>query len=304
LPPEILERFASSREELPPGTASVYHPALLGQAKVHFVKASAGVDVWQDLTMLLPVEGQVPAETWAAAEEQEDGPPDLDKQPEARARFAALPSELTRAKRFSELATALKDHLYRHRKLQMWKCPALKEASAVGESEAEFRVRLGQLSREQRDAQVEKLRQKYAPKIAALEERIRKAQIKVEKEKSQASQQTLTTAISVGTSILGAMFGRKLRSSTNVTRAASSVRAASKIARERQDISDAAESVEALQQRLADLEAEFKAESDKLHAAMAPESLALEEVLVQPKKAEISVSPVILCWLPTAAAIE
>jgi hypothetical protein len=79
------------------------------------------------------------------------------------------------------------------------------------------------------------------------------------------------------------------------------MRAASKIARERQDISDAAESVEALQQRLMDLEAEFKAESDKVHAAMAPEGLEQEEVLVQPKKTEISVSSVILCWLPSGS---
>ena len=150
--------------------------------------------------------------------------------------------------------------------------PALKQTSTPDESEADFRVRLSQRGREQRDAQVEKLRQKYAPKIAALQERIRKAQIKVEKEKSQANQQTMTAVLSIGASILGAMFGRKLASTANVTRAASSMRQAGRIARERQDISDAAEGVEVLQQQLADLKAQFEAETEKLQAGLSPDS--------------------------------
>ena len=72
----------------------------------------------------------------------------------------------------------------------------LKQTSSPDESEAEFRVRLVQRAREQRDEQVESLRKKYAPKIASLEERIRKAQIKVEKEKAQASRN-----VSVGCTI-------------------------------------------------------------------------------------------------------
>ena len=122
--------------------------------------------------------------------------PDLETQPEAGAQFAELPGELSRPKRYSELSTALKDHLYRNRKLNLWKCAALKQTSQPDESEAEFRVRLGQLAREQRDGLVEKLRQKYAPKLASLQERIRKAQVKVEKEKSQANEKTLSAVSS------------------------------------------------------------------------------------------------------------
>jgi hypothetical protein len=277
----------------------LYRPALLGQAKVHFAQVANSIDVWQDVSLLLPVEDAVPAEGWAKAEEPEDGPPDLEAQPEGSAQFGALPGELSRPKRYSELVTALKDHLYRNRKLRLWKCAALKQTSKADESEADFRVRLSQAGREQRDAQVEKLRQKYAPKIAALEERVRKAQIKVEKEKSQANQQSMTAVLSIGGSILGALFGRKLASTANVTRAASSMRQASKIARERQDISDASEGVEVLQQRLTDLEAEVKAETENIQAGLLAEGLALQEVLIQPKKSEISVSQVALVWVPS-----
>jgi hypothetical protein len=284
LPPDLIERFLARRANLPQGASLLYRPALLGQVKLHFSNASAGVDAWQDVALRLPVEGEVPAETWAEADEQKNEL-EVERQPEAGARFAELPGELSRPKRYGELAKALKDELYRNRKLKLWKCPPLKRTSSLGQSETDFRIALSHLAREQRDEQVEKLRQKYAPKFAALEDRKRRAEIKVEKEKSQANQQTLTAMLSMGTSILGAMFGRKLVSITNLNRAATSARAAGRIARERQDISDAAESVETLQQRLAELDAEFKAETEKVQAGLTAENCRSKKSSCSPRRA-------------------
>jgi hypothetical protein len=297
LPPDVVERFAARRSNLPQGASVLYRPALLGAARMHFTHTAGGVDVWQEVSLLLPIDETLPADVWGTGEDCVEGP-EFDNQPEAEAKFAPLPAELSRPKRYSELATSLKDYLYRNRKLKIFKCAALKQFSSGGESEPDFRVRISQLGREQRDAQVEKLRQKYAPKLAALEERIRKAQVKVEKERSQASQQTMNTMLSVGASILSAVFGRKLMSTTNVTRAASSMRHAGRIARERQDVADAAEGVEVLQQRLADLSTQFQGETENLEAGLSPDSLELEEVPVQPKKSDISVTQVALVWQP------
>jgi hypothetical protein len=297
LPPQITERFAARRADLPTGSRLIYRPALLGRAKLHFAQTAARVDCWQDLAMLLPVDDAVPAETWAHAENR-DEEIDFDTQPETAAAFAALPAELSRPKRYSELATSLKNHLYRNQKLRLWKCPSLKQTSTLEESESEFRVRLSQRAREARDAEVESLRKKYAPKFAMLHELLRKAQIKVEKEKSQVGEKSLSATLSFGASILGALFSRKLTSVGNISRAATSVRQAGRIARERQDVNDANEGVEVLQQRLSNLEAQFQAESEKIQADLAPDKLPLEEVTVKPKKSEINVEPVTLVWLP------
>ena len=72
------------------------------------------------------------------------------------------------------------------KELELLKSPRLEQSSNPGESERDFRVRLQQHAREQRDAAVEKLRQKYAPKIAALEERRRRSEQAVERESEQA----------------------------------------------------------------------------------------------------------------------
>ena len=73
------------------------------------------------------------------------------------------------------------------------------------------------LARELRDKNVEKLRSDYAPKLTALEERIRKAQQRVEKEQSQAGERTTQAYLSVGSSLLGALLGRKAASAANVS---------------------------------------------------------------------------------------
>jgi len=304
LPPEIVERFAARRANLPQGAKVLYKPALLGQAKVHYTQTTAGVDVWQDVALMMPVDGPLPPELWQAVNGELESGPDLETQPEAGASFAELPGEISRPKRYSELSTALKDHLYRNRKLNLWKCAALKQTSQPGESEAEFRVRLGQLAREQRDTQVEKLRQKYGTKRQNLIERIRKAEARKDKEKSQATQQWLSTAISIGTTFLSAINGRKMFSASNVARAGSAARAGGRVLREQQDIADATESVEALKEQLAALDAEGEAETQKIRDGMQSDSLLLEPIEIAPKKSEINVSGVTLVWQPWIARLD
>ncbi|MFN0021635.1 MAG: ATP-binding protein [Pirellulaceae bacterium] len=304
LPPDITERFLPLRASIPSGGKLVYRPALLGVAKVHFAQAASGVDVWKGLSLIVPVEAELAPDIWTAAEVSEDDAPELEAAPSSSAQFSSLPADLSRPKKYTELATALKDQLYRSQKCQLWKCPALKQVSKAGETEADFRIRLSHTGRETRDAQLEKLRQKYAPKITSLTEQIRKAAVRVEKEKSQSTQQMLGTALSFGSTILSAFMGRKLTSVSNINKASSAMKNAGKVFREQQDVSQAGETVEAYKERLANLDAEFKAEAEKIQLGFDADQLQLEEVAIQPKKSDITVSQVLLLWEPWVVAAD
>ncbi len=298
LPPEITEFFIPARGEPDRGDKLVYRPALLGLAKVHFSQASASIDVWDAVSILIPVVDELALDPWDAGELSHDGPPELEKSPEEDAHFAAIPSQLAKPKQFAALTADLKEHLYRVHRLTCWKCKSPKEVSRPGESEADFRTRLGQSLREQRDREVEKLRQKFALKITGLHEQLRKAEQRKSKEEDQAKSQIWGTALSIGTTLLGAFMGKKTLSATNIGRAASSVRSASKLAKERTDVGYADENVEAVQQRLADLDAEFQTETEKIQAALDADVMSLEELTLQPKKSDISVDQVALVWTP------
>lgn len=120
-----------------------------------------------------------------------------------------MPSEAGKVKSYGIWSRSFADWLFKNQKIELFKSPSLKTLSKPNESERDFRIRLQEASREERDQLVERLRQKYAPKIAALEERIRRAEQAVAREEEQAKQQKLQTAISFGTALLGAFLGKK-----------------------------------------------------------------------------------------------
>jgi hypothetical protein len=192
----------------------------------------------------------------------------------------------------------LQTHLYRTQSLAIWTCAALREHSRPDETEADFRIRLQQRAREARDSAVETLRQRYASKFNTLKDQLHRAEERVAREKSQSRQQTFQTVLSVGTTVLGAFLGRKMISKTNLSSASSTMRSAGRAVREQQDVGRLEENAAVLQQRLADLEAEFEAEAKNLETAMSPENVVVEAKPIRPKKSEITDVQVRLAWLP------
>jgi hypothetical protein len=104
--------------------------------------------------------------------------------------------------------------------------------------------------------------------------------------------------------VLGALLGRKTISQTNVARAASAARAASRAVQQRGEVGPAGESLDALQRRYTKLETEFQGEVDQLEAALRPEAVELKPLALRPKKADITVEQVVLAWTPWKVEAE
>ncbi len=183
-------------------------------------------------------------------------------------------------------------------------CPDLKLFSQPDESEADFRIRLQTAAREQRDQEVEKLKKRYEAKFATLADQKRRAEQRVDREKSQYRQHQMQTAISFGTSILGALFGRKLASTTNVTRAASAMKGVGRSLEQRSDVGRAEESTEQIDEKISKLEAEFQEETAKIEHKSAADKLPVEEVPVQPRKTDIAIGTVCLLWTPWHVGVD
>jgi hypothetical protein len=223
---------------------------------------------------------------------------DLQKSPAAGARFAELPAPAARPKSYVTWEKEFASWLYSSQRLTLWKSPRLGELSLAGESERDFRVRLQQVAREHRDQAVDQLRQKYAPKIATLQDRIRRAQQTLDREEKQATDQKMQTAISFGATLLGAFMGRKALSSTTLGRATTAARGVSRAMKQQEDVGRVEETVESLQKQLAALEEEFRSETATLESKIDPQNEDLETFSVRPKKSGISVQLVALAWAP------
>jgi hypothetical protein len=248
--------------------------------------------------VLAPITDGPVAVDWDHAMPDDLASGDLEPGPADGAQFLPLPASAGKAKSYADWSKDFGGWLFRTQKVELFKSPSTKEVSKPGESERDFRVRLQQAGREQRDKAADALRQKYAPKITALQERIRRAQQLKEKQQAEARSSQVQAAISVGASILGAFLGRKTISATNIGRATTAIRSAGRVMKESKDVSQAEENVVTLQQQLADLETQFKSESETLAAATDPLNEKLETISLKPTKANIAVKLVTLAWTP------
>jgi hypothetical protein len=298
LPPEISQFFLPTRSNPPAGGRLVYRPMLFAIGKVYFTDTKAGIDTEQELAYVASFSDGAVSVNWQDAVAVDLSDSDLEREPTGGAAFDALPPDAGKSKSYEAWKRAFSDSLFRTAKLEVWKSTASKEASKPGESEREFRVRLQQLSREQRDLMAEKLRQKYAPKLAAIAERIRRAQQAVARESEQASQAKLQTAISFGATLIGAFLGRKVASAANIGKAATAARGVGRAMKESTDVARAGETVGALEQQQADLEAAFQAEVATLETKTDALTEPLQTVTVKPKKTNITARIVTLVWAP------
>jgi len=298
LSPEVSQYFMPLRGTRPEQARLLYRPGLLGSAQVRFTDPKRDIEVTQDVTSLTPVTTEVIPVTWEQTREVGLSAADLEREPAEEAEFGELPAAAGKSRSYETWKRELVSWLQRNQVLELFRSPTTKALSRPGESERDFRLRLQQGGREDRDQTLERLRQKYAPKIAALEERIRRAEQAVTRESAQVTQQGIQTAISIGATLLGALMGRKAVSTSSLGRATTAMRGAGRVLREREDVGRAQENLATLQQQLADLEGEFKAETEAAAASKDPLTEALEPVTVRPTKQNISVRLVALAWAP------
>lgn len=301
LPNTIPQVFLPVRGDTPDNTRLLYQPFLLGLAQVHFNDAKKGVDLVEDVMRLIPLANEVLAVKWQDAVDAGLAERDLRSEAEPNASFAELPAPAAQPANYAKWQKQFASELQRSCAVELFRSANYKELSLPGESERDFRVRLSQLSRQDRDEAMDKLRRKYAPKIAALEEKIRRAEERVAREQAQARSQQINTVLDVGATILGAFMGRKAVSRTNLNSAGSAMRSVSRASRESQDVKSAEETLALLQQQVTDLNAEFDAEVAAHAAGGAAQTEVFEIVGVKPKKTGISVKLLALAWAPQSA---
>lgn len=294
LPPGVRQGFIAPRS--PAGASVVYQPMLLASGTVRYVDAKLNIDEERPVAYLVPLDGPAgsPAR-WESAQATELSEDDLDAEPAASAAFAPLPPDATNEKSYKTWKKDFADMLYRECKLELLAIPSLSAVSRPGETEREFRLRVAQAGREQRDEEVARLREKYASRQAALQDRLRRAQQAVEVQQEQSRAAKVSTAVSVGSAVLSALLGRKAASVLSANRAGTAVRGLNRSMKEGGDVRRAEESVEAVQRQIADLEAQLQADIDALGRDVGEE---LERVTVRPKKTNIEVRTVMLAWEP------
>jgi hypothetical protein len=292
LAPDIPVLYGAMPQAL---AGQALRPRLLAAARIGYLSSRHGVDLGKELVLALDPDDGSP--DWATAEELDLDIAALGSEAPANAVWAELPAPLGNPKNYPAWKKQFQAWLRSERPLVLWRCPALGAVSLPDESEGAFRARLQHLAHEARDSQTDKLRKKYAARLSTLTERLRRAEQAVEREQEQSAGAKLDAAVSAGSAILGALFGRRKLGTTSMSRAATAMRKAGNVGKQSGDVQRAGETVASLGAQLAALEQQLQAEIGALEDTLDAQASELEEVAIRPKAGDISIRFCGLAWL-------
>jgi len=293
LPPSIEQRYHFQnvvRDEIR------FEPWLVGMASLRFYNSKRNIDSVAELKLRCYLDESFLRPDWESGEEFDYSLDECSGEPPAVASYYSLPSELTSLKDFRPLEKHFADYLYQNRRLELYRVKNGDLESEPGESLGDFRVRLGNWLREQKEEAVEKLKDKYQDLQERLERKLDTAMDRLDKEKVDVQSKTTDSLISFGVAVVGAFFGRKALSASNIGRAATGMRSISRVAKEKSDVRRAEDNVEDIQQELTELAAEIEAKVNEVAAAYAVENYEIETFAIKPRRSDIFDVRVALLW--------
>ncbi|HTV03437.1 MAG TPA: hypothetical protein VMF13_22995, partial [Luteitalea sp.] len=294
LPPGVTAMFVPARGA---SGALAYEPALYAAGTVRLADQKRGITETRPVQVLVPLQTGASPLALDRVAETDTSPDDLESTPRGAASYGELPGAASTPRSYDKWRKDVATWLYDTQSLTVWSDPASGLVSTVGETEGAFRGRVAESRRSARDAQVDALRKKYAPKVATQQERIRKAEQQLGKQQQEVTSSTGTALLTAATGMFGALFGRKTFSAANAGRLGTAARGAGKVMKEKQDVTRAQETLAAEQQKLADLQAALEADAAAL-ASAADAGDALQPLVIRPKKSDITVTTATLVWVP------
>jgi hypothetical protein len=222
----------------------------------------------------------------------------LTREPRGSAAFEAVPAAASTPKKYAQWTKDFSQWAGRSQTVELSRSPKARLISMPDESEREFRIRLETVLREQRDAELARVRERYAAKLATAEDRLRRAESAVQREQEQASESKMQAGVSVAATIFGALLGRKAVSASTIGRATTAARGYGRVTRASQDVVRAEAEVTALRQKRDEIARALEEELHAISAQWDARDAPLERVVIKAKRGGVSVQLVALVWLP------
>ena len=280
------------------GQGLEYFPALAGWIDVHYSSTTYKVSASHKLALAAMLEEGPVVLDWDMAEEITLDPADLETEPLTGPYFADLPAIAKNVRKYAKWNKDFLRWVRQNRPMLIYRSKRFNLSSNPQETKGEFLARLAQASREKRDLEVEKLRRRYSSKFNTLNNRLMRAEQAVMREKEQSKSSKIQTAISFGTTILGAFLGRKAVSVGSAGRLGTAMRSASRIRKESMDVHRAQETLEATKLGLAELDQRLETDIERIESAFDPDSETIQEILVKPKSSDMTLEFFGLVWMP------
>jgi len=277
----------------------VYEPALLGICSVRFFDRKRNIDQQTEQILLVPATTGLGGVDWADSERLSLTQRDLLSRPERVDAaqgpfFATAPESANSARELKSLAKELSDWLYYNSRLSIKVHNELELYQMPGERERDFKIRLQQAAREQRDREVDKLEEKLDRQIDRLQDKLRKQERELAADEAEHAARKQQEMVGIGESVLGWVLGR--RSTRTLSTAANRRRMTAKAG---QEVEETQQEIDEMKREIAELGDQLKEESEEITVRWASLLDDLDSEELSPRRTDVDVRTVLLAWLPS-----
>lgn len=276
----------------------LYEPAIIASSSIRFFDRRQKIDEKIERNLLVDVSENLSMVNWEDSKILNIELSELTKEPQKGDSkygpiFADVPEGINTAKEMSEIRKSLENWLYANESIKLKTHQALNIYQNSQENEIDFLSRLRQSAKEQRDSEIEKLRQKYEKKYDKLEKKMRKLERELIDDEAEYEARKKEEIAGIGGTVLGVLLGR--RSTSTATSIARRRRLTSKAKRE---VQESTAEVKEAGQDIEKLEEELKVEVNEITNKWdnAVEDLITEEI--RPRRTDVNVALIALAWLP------
>ncbi|MFN8418439.1 MAG: DUF87 domain-containing protein [Anaerolineae bacterium] len=275
------------------GSQLLYRPVLLAQAVVRYLDRKSGVEDDQRWAFHIPNVESAGFIRWSDYQATPIDPGQISQEPYGEAFYGTPSAGLTDSKRMTALRNELVDYLYRTAAMTVFYNSTLNTYGAARESKRDFLIRLQQIARERRDAEIDQTTAKYDATLAKLEEKHRREIRDLDGDQAALDELKREDLYTTGEAIMSLMKGRTTYTLSRMSRA-------------RRYKKQAAERAFSTQQNIQDLEQQMDATQNELQDVLrgindkwAKVATTVEETKINPLKKDIVLEVFGIGWIPS-----
>lgn len=298
VPAGVPQYFMPLRGATQPGSALVYQASVLAAATINFVSTKTGASTSSRIRRFAVAPETALALDWERATPLEATLEEMDRQSATGATLAPLPPAMGKVTSYRAWGNDFSDWAYRTQTMETLKSSAYRLSSDPGETAQDFLERVTEVAASKAEDAINKLEKKYESKKATLERRLMQAEHAREREAEQSRGRKIQTFISFGATVLRGVFGKATGAGT-IGSATTAMRDVSRSIDQAGDVKRADQKIEAVKQKLEDLETQHQDDVDAVHENYDVSDDDLENVLMRPRKSDITIDALGLLWLPS-----
>ncbi|MEJ2240878.1 MAG: DUF87 domain-containing protein [Candidatus Bathyarchaeota archaeon] len=274
-----------------------FKPTIFGSGNIRFFDRKQSIDKQIERSLIIEDLEKTSFIDWKLAQQSSVGINDLlnakDQVSDRDAFFDLIPDVVNSPDDFKKLNKKLNDFLYYNSVLKLKMSDDLEVIQKPDESDRDFKIRLLQESREVRDAEVDKIKEKYAKKLDKLGDKLSKLEFNLIDNEEDYKARKREELVGAGESVLSIFMG-----SRRTSRATTIARRRRMTSKAKRKVDETKEDIARLQKDISELEAELKKVVDKIVEKYENVSKDLGEKELKPKRTDVKINLVALAWKP------